>query len=63
MAKKTRAPRRTPRTARARRDLGRVETAVAYTRGVSKHVVREYPKSTGFVAGVAAAFAVLEVLA
>lgn len=60
MAKKTKAPRRTPRAPRA---PGRVEIAAAYTRGVGKHVVREYPKSTGFAAGVAATFALLEVLA
>lgn len=46
----------------ARKAPSRVAAATAYTRGVSERVVREYPKSTGFVAGVAAAFAVLEVL-
>lgn len=57
MATKTKA--RRP----ARKAPSRVAVATAYTRGVSKHVVREYPKTTGFVAGVAAALAALEVLA
>lgn len=46
----------------ARKAPSRVAIATAYTRGFSRSIVKQCPKTTGFVAGVAAALAALEVL-